>query len=77
MIDDVEHWRPLPPRLEPQAARYSNVREALEAGPKYFVRIMEAVGSGDGREVALELERLRRTGLVDRLHNGEWHIAGD
>jgi 2,5-furandicarboxylate decarboxylase 1 len=75
--DDVEHWRPLPPVVEQQPARYASVREALQAGPKFFVRIMESLGSGDGREVALELERLRQAGLVDRLHNGEWHVVGD
>jgi UbiD family decarboxylase len=75
--DDIEHWRPVPPRLKERPAPYASVREALQAGPKFFIRLMEAVGSSDGREVALELERLRRAGLVDRLPNGEWRLAGD
>jgi hypothetical protein len=38
---------------------------------------MEDLGSGDGREIALQLERLRSSGLVDRMHNGEWRLTGD
>jgi UbiD family decarboxylase len=73
--DDVEHWRPLPPLLEQQPACYTTVRDALEAGPKFFVQLMQALGSDDGREIAVELERLRRAGLVDRLANGEWRLT--
>jgi len=75
--DDIDHWRPLPPRLEPHTPRYASVREALEGGPKFFVQIVEGVGSGDGREIALELERLRTAGLVDRLRDGQWRFSGD
>jgi UbiD family decarboxylase len=76
--DDIEHQRPVPPRpQQDQPARYMSVRQALEAGPKTFIRLMESLGSSDGREIALELERLRRAGLVDRLRDGEWHLAAD
>jgi UbiD family decarboxylase len=75
--DDIEHLRPAPPRLKDQPARYASVREALAAGPKFFIQVMEAVGSIDGRDVALELERLRQAGRVDRLSDGEWHLAAD
>jgi hypothetical protein len=75
--DDIDHWRPQPPNLETRPARYASVREALEGGPKHFVQLVDGVGSGDGREVALELERLRSAGLVDRLRDGEWHLTGD
>jgi 2,5-furandicarboxylate decarboxylase 1 len=73
--DDIEHWRPRPPQIAVGPARHQTVRQALRSGPKFFVQIMEAVGSTDGREVAVELERLRQQGLVDRLHNGEWHLT--
>jgi UbiD family decarboxylase len=75
--DDIEHWRPLPPRLEAQPARFATVHESLQSGPRYFVQLMEDLGSGDGREIAVELERLRRNGLVDRQPNGEWRLSGD
>ncbi len=75
--EDIDHWRPVPPTVVPQPARYAGVREALEGGPKFFVQLMEDLGSGDGREIALELERLRSQGLVDRSHNGEWRLAAD
>jgi UbiD family decarboxylase len=75
--DDIDHWRPRPPRVHAQPPRHASVREALEAGPRFFVQLLEDLGSGDGREIALELERLRRGGLVDRMHNGEWRLSGD
>ena len=75
--DDIDHWRPQPPGVEARTARYTSVREALAGGPKHFVQLVDGLGSGDGREVALELERLRRAGEVDRLRDGEWHLTGD
>jgi UbiD family decarboxylase len=75
--EDIEHWRPRPPQVHALPRRYASVHEALEAGPKYFVQMLEDLGSGDGREIALQLEQLRRTGLVDRLTNGEWRLTGD
>ena len=69
--DSVEYWRPRPPRIT-APRRCATVREALSGGPLHFLRIMEAVGSSDGREVALELEALRLEGGIERLKNGEW-----
>jgi UbiD family decarboxylase len=73
--DDVEHWRPLPPRVQPRPPRWTSVEDALADGPKFFVQLVEGLGSDDGREIALELERLRREGRVDRSTNGEWCLA--
>ncbi|MGE0627217.1 MAG: UbiD family decarboxylase domain-containing protein [Hyphomicrobiaceae bacterium] len=69
----VRFARPRPPVIE---ARGSNagVRQALEAGPKYFIDLMAAVGSRDGREVALELDALRESGELTRLDNGEYAL---
>jgi 2,5-furandicarboxylate decarboxylase 1 len=72
--ETIEDRRPLPPRLN-KAPRYQTVRQALEAGPLYFLQIMEAIGSDDGREVALELDALREQGILDRLPNGEWILT--
>ncbi|MBV8718003.1 MAG: UbiD family decarboxylase [Chloroflexi bacterium] len=75
--EDIDHWRPQPPIVERHAPHYASVRDALEAGPKYFVQLVDGLASGDGREIALQLERLRSSGTVDRLPNGEWHLTGD
>jgi 2,5-furandicarboxylate decarboxylase 1 len=48
------------------------VRQALESGPKYFVELMEGLGTDDGRGVVIELDRLRQDGMLDRGSNGEW-----
>jgi 2,5-furandicarboxylate decarboxylase 1 len=71
--ETIESRRPLPPHLHP-APRYQTVRQALEAGPKYFMQLMETLGSTDGREIALELGRLHAEGAIDRQENGEWML---
>jgi 2,5-furandicarboxylate decarboxylase 1 len=69
----VDYWRPRAPHLT-GAPRYQTVRQALEAQPLFFSQLMEAVGSRDGREVAMALNRLREEGTLDRLANGEWTV---
>jgi hypothetical protein len=71
--DTVGNWIAVAPRLRP-TPRYQNVRQALEAGPMFFSQLMEALGSDDGREIALELHELREEGALDRLENGEWTL---
>jgi 2,5-furandicarboxylate decarboxylase 1 len=72
--DRVDFWRPRAPHLT-GTPRYQTVRQALEAQPLFFTQLMEAVGSRDGREVAMELYRLREEGVLDRQPNGEWKIG--
>lgn len=55
-------------------ARHQTVRQALEAGPMHFAKIMTSVGSRDGREIVLEIERLRELNLVARNEDGEYYI---
>lgn len=69
----VDYWRPRAPHLT-GTPRYQTVRQALEAQPLFFSQLMDAVGSRDGREVAMELNRLREEGTLDRLSNGEWTV---
>jgi 2,5-furandicarboxylate decarboxylase 1 len=69
--DTLVNRRPLPPRLTP-APRFQTVRQALESGPMYFMQIMEALGSDDGREIALELDILREEGILARNDEGQW-----
>jgi 2,5-furandicarboxylate decarboxylase 1 len=69
----IDYWVAQAPRFE-RPARFRTVREALESQPMYFAHLMEAVGSKDGREVALELDALRSEGILTRLDNGEWML---
>lgn len=71
--DLVENRVAQAPRLEGPAL-FQTAREALESKPMYFAQLMEAVGSRDGREVTLELDRLREEGILTRLENGEWAL---
>ncbi len=54
--------------------RYDDVRAALAAGPMFFSQIMEALGSRDGREIALALHALHEQGVLTRLRDGEWAL---
>lgn len=55
--------------------RFRTVREAVEAGPIYFVDIMRGLGSEDGREVALELDALRQEGVLCRNGDGQYFLG--
>jgi 2,5-furandicarboxylate decarboxylase 1 len=55
-------------------ARYQTVEEALRTGPVHFAKLMSAVGSEDGREIVLEIEKLRDRGLIDRNGDGEYYL---
>jgi 3-polyprenyl-4-hydroxybenzoate decarboxylase len=79
---------PVPPRVESlrsdapgldaasASARCGSVRECLEGGPRYFIEIMRALGSRDGREVVLGIEKLRAEGALARTPNGQWCLVG-
>jgi 2,5-furandicarboxylate decarboxylase 1 len=72
--DSMEEWRPTPPQVS-RERRAGSVREALQDGPLYFREIMDALGSDDGREVALELDELREEGALTRGPNWQWQLA--
>ena len=63
--DTIETRRPRAPRFDAQR-RCESAGEALRSGPMYFYQIMEALGSKDGREVALQLNALQEQGLETR-----------
>jgi 3-polyprenyl-4-hydroxybenzoate decarboxylase len=71
---EVRFMRPRPPRIVPASTNQS-VRQALQSGAKYFAEILVAVGSKDGREVAIELDQLRESGELTRLGNGEYALV--
>jgi len=75
--DDFEFRRARGFKASAAPARYQTVRQALEAGPLFFSQLMAAVGSKDGREVAVALDALREEGVLTRLKNGEWTLKSE
>jgi hypothetical protein len=71
--DTIETRRPRAPRFAGHK-RCDSAREALKSGPLFFSQLMAALGSSDGREVALELHALHEQGLLTRLADGEWAL---
>jgi 2,5-furandicarboxylate decarboxylase 1 len=55
--------------------RFASIRAALEDGPKRYEELMSAVGSRDGREIVLELERLRADFAIGRDALGRYTLA--
>ncbi len=60
---------PLDPSL---GRRFDSLEAALADGPKFFVELMSARGSRDGREIVRELESLRGTGGLERDAEGRY-----
>ncbi|MSQ53685.1 MAG: UbiD family decarboxylase [Betaproteobacteria bacterium] len=56
-------------------AKFKTAEEALGAGPLFYAAIVEAVGSEDGREVAMALDELRKKGKLGRDRDGRYHLA--
>jgi UbiD family decarboxylase len=73
--DTIEFRRAYAPASARTAPTFTSVVEALNAGPKHFAEILAAIGSMDGREIALELDLLRERGVLTRLPNGEWALT--
>ena len=66
----IETFTPEPPRFEGQ--HVDGIEPALAEGPKFFVELMSATGSRDGREIVRELERLRAAGNLTRDDEGRY-----
>ena len=66
----IETATPEPPRYE--GRRFESVAAALADGPKFFVELMCARGSRDGREIVRELDALRRAGALGRDDEGRY-----
>jgi hypothetical protein len=69
----VEAFTTHAPRID-GSPRYQNVEQALGARPMYFSELMASLGSKDGREIAMELDRLRGQGALSRSKDGEWAL---
>jgi len=63
---------PEPPRFDGE--RFISVEAALAHGPKNFEALMAAIGSRDGREIVLVLEKLRATGRLGRDGEGRYTL---
>jgi UbiD family decarboxylase len=72
--DTIDFHRAYAPAAPSIAPTFKSVVEALNAGPLHFGQILSAIGSADGREIALELDTLREGGVLTRLPNGEWAL---
>lgn len=57
------------------SGKFKSVEEALRSGPMYYVHIVEAIGSEDGREVACALDALRQQGKLGRDRDGRYHLT--
>ena len=68
--DGMDSRRPLPPSYE--GRRFDSLEAALADGPKFFVELMSARGSRDGREIVRELEELRTSGRLERDAEGRY-----
>ena len=64
---------PAPPTFD--GSRFDSVEAALEDGPKFFVELMAATGSRDGREIVRILEGLRGAGSLGRDGEGRWSLG--
>jgi 2,5-furandicarboxylate decarboxylase 1 len=69
----VEAFTTHAPRID-GSPRYQNVEQALGARPMHFSELMASLGSKDGREIAMELDRLRGQGALSRSKDGEWAL---
>ena len=70
--NSFEYEIPMPPVLAPRPR--STVEAALASGPHSYLELMEVLGTRDGREVAVELERIEESGRLTRLEDGRYQI---
>jgi len=72
--DTIDFRRAYAPAAASEPPRFNRVVDALNASPLHFGQLLAAMGSTDGREIALELDALRERGVLTRLPNGEWAL---
>jgi 2,5-furandicarboxylate decarboxylase 1 len=73
-LDSIEYRRAFAPKASGGTLRNQSVAEALQTKAMHFGELVAALGSADGREIALALDGLREQDLVTRLENGEWAL---
>ncbi len=70
----IDYRRAYAPTGKKTAPQFASVVEALSSSPMHFGALVAAIGTSDGRDIALELDMLRERGLLTRLANGEWAL---
>ena len=68
---------PRAPSADDAASTFATVEAALADGPKPFGALVAALGSRDGREVALALDEIRKRGRLSRREDGAYALAAD
>jgi len=56
-------------------ARFQSVEAALATGPMFYSDVVEGIGSDDGRDVAVALDRLRQEGRLMRDRDGRYSLG--
>ncbi len=69
----LEAITPLPPKLD--GPRFATVEAALQDGPKFFIELMAAVASDDGREVVRDIDALRASPGITRDASGRYVLG--
>jgi UbiD family decarboxylase len=72
--DTIAYRRAYAPAAGPRTLSNRSVAEALQTRAMHFGELVAALGSADGREIALELDVLRERGVLTRLPGGEWAL---
>jgi 2,5-furandicarboxylate decarboxylase 1 len=68
----IDSRLPAPPTYD--GRRFDSIEAALADGPKFFVELMSARGSRDGREIVRELETLRQSDRLARDAEGRYQL---
>ncbi len=69
----LEAITPLPPT--PQGTRFASVEAALRDGPKFFVDLVAATASDDGREIVRAIDALRASPGITRDASGRYVLG--
>jgi UbiD family decarboxylase len=73
--DTIDYRRAFASAAGRATPRFNSVLSALESNAMHFSELAAAMGSTDGREIALELDTLRERGVLTRMPNGEWALS--
>lgn len=72
-VRPMEYRVPQPPLNE--GRRFENIEAAMHDGPKFFVELIAALGSRDGREIVLMFDAFRSAGRLQRDAEGRYSLA--
>ena len=68
--------RKVPACSEHSSKNFASLELALKDGPKFFGELLPALNSDDGREIVIEIDRLRDKGMIGRDKEGRYVLAG-